>query len=528
MRLAKLLFVALLAGVAGDAVAAAPFDQPVRTGDGLVQGKALASGVHVFKGIPYAAAPVGALRWREPAPPRAWQGIRAADKFGNVCMQTSPAPVPGQKTRTVEQTLGVPESEDCLYLNVWTAARSPSQRQPVMVWIYGGGYVNGGASNPLTDGESFARDGVVFVSFNYRGGVLGYLVHPELSRESPHHTSGNYGSLDQIAALKWVQKNIAAFGGDPNNVTLFGQSAGAGSINMLQASPLAKGLFSRVIGESTTQLDFNYGGRNGSTGRSFAGAEKLGLQYQSALHAASLKELRSMPASVVSAPGLVKFYPIQGDNYFLPQTVWQSFVSGHQNDVAVIAGSNADEGINLPGKRIFPVTEAEKKTYQALYGADQTRKDQPAFGPAQSIDDALDWQAQKWAGLERKTGSKPSYAYFFSQIPPNAPQGVAPSQRGALHSAEVAYVFDNPASASSRGWTDQDRKLAAMMHGYWLNFARNGDPNGPGLPNWPQYDPAARQMMLFSDSPHAGPAPRPRAWDFLNAYYSRALAAKPN
>jgi len=527
MRLVRLLLVALSAGL-GIPAAADPASAPVQTENGLVQGTTLASGVHVFKGIPYAAPPVGELRWRAPEPVSSWQGIRNADKFGNVCMQSTPAAPSDHKGRTVEDAYGAAESEDCLYLNVWVPARKPSRHLPVMVWIYGGGFSNGGASRPQTDGEAFARDGIVLVSFNYRGGVLGYLTHPELTREAPYHASGNYGSLDQIAALKWVQKNIAAFGGDPSNVTLFGQSAGSGSINMLQASPLAKGLFSRVIGESTTQLDFNYGGINGATQRSFAGAEKLGLDFQASLHAASLSDLRRMPAQIVSASGRIKFYPIQGDGYFLPETVYATFASGHQNDVAVIAGSNADEGMNLRGRRIYPATDAEKAAYDALYGSDLTRNDAPGTGAPQSIDDALDWQAQKWAALEHQTGTKSSYAYYFSHVPPPGSSGdeMFPALKGAIHSAEIPYVFDNLDKLPDRSWTSQDRKLAATMHAYWVNFARKGDPNGPGLPVWPQYDPTARQMMLFSDTPHAGPAPRAEAWDFLNAYYGRALSAK--
>jgi len=528
MRFICLLLVAFLAGLVAPA-AADPADALIRTENGPVQGAVLASGIRVFKGIPYAAPPTGELRWSAPRPASSWEGVRNADKFGNVCMQTAATPLPDRKVRAIEEIYGAPEREDGLYLNIWAPLRKSVQHLPVLVWIYGGGYSNGGASRPQTDGEAFARDGIVFVSFNYRGGVLGYLTHPELTNEAPYHASGNYGSLDQIAALKWIQKNIAAFGGDPSNVTLFGQSAGSGSINMLQASPLARGLFSRVIGESTSQLDFNYGGINGATQRTFSSAEKLGLEFQASLHAASLSELRRMPAQEVSSPGHLKFYPIQGDGYFLPETVYAAFVSGHQSDVAVIAGSNADEGLNLRGKRIYPITGTEKAAYQALYGSDLSRTGEPD-PPAQSVDDALDWQAQKWAALEFQTGTKGSYAYYFSHIPPieSGDDEAFPALKGAFHGAEIPYVFDNLDKLPDLAWTDQDRKLATVMHSYWVNYARRGDPNGPGLPAWPRYDPAVRQMMLFSDTPHAGPAPRAQAWDFLNAYYGRTLSGKPD
>src|ERR1051326_7770876 len=235
------------------------FDDPVPTASGQVLGAKLASGVHVFRGIPYAAPPVGQLRWKEPQPVASWKGVRYATQYGNICVQTRSAPGAARdwgKDPLSPANMGdtTPESEDCLYLNIWTPAKAPGEKLPVMVWIYGGGFRNSSSSAPVYDGENFAKSGVVMVSFNYRGGVLGYLTHPELTKESPHHASGNYGNLDQIAALKWVQANIANFGGDPKNVTIFGESAGSSSVNLLQASPLAKGLFVRGIGESRTSI----------------------------------------------------------------------------------------------------------------------------------------------------------------------------------------------------------------------------------------------------------------------------------
>ncbi len=489
-------------------------DEPVHVQSGLVQGTRLTSGVEVFKGIPFAAPPLGDLRWREPRVPAAWNVIRRADRFGDVCLQTRDPRTSSGQPQSVESVYGVPASEDCLYLNLWTPAKRAGQRLPVMVWIYGGGYVSGGASRPEYDGETFARDGVILVDFNYRGGALGYLVHPELTRESPNHTSGNYGSLDQIAALKWVKTNIAAFGGDPDNVTVFGESGGSGSVNMLQASPLAKGLFRRAIGESTTQLDATTAGK---TLRTFASAEQDGLAFQKALNANSIEDLRKLSATAISTPLKVRTYPVQGDGYFLPSTVYDMFATGKQNDVAVIVGSNANEGENLTSKRVFPGTPQEAAAYARLYDAD-------ANGEAQSIADALAWQAQQWAAFERQTGHQASYVYVFARAWPfKSYDDWGFPLVGAFHTSEIPYVFDN-LNKIDGPWTALDQGVAHSMHAYWVNFAKTGTPNGPGLSQWPIYDPRSTRVMVFSETPHAQAAPRPNAHQFLDAYYKRILS----
>ena len=291
------------------------------------------SGLSVYKGVPFAAPPVGDLRWRPPAPVTPWTGTRKADAFAPACMQTGVS-MPGETPPAV--------SEDCLYLNIWTPAKSAHEHLPVIVWIYGGGYINGSASMPLYWGDQLAHKGVIVVTIAYRLGPLGFLAHPELTRESPHHSSGNYGLMDQIAALEWIQRNIAAFGGDPKNVTIAGQSSGSISVSILMASPLAKGLFQRAIGESgglfePLQLAPKY---------LLANAERDGEKYAVSLGATSLQELRRLPAARLTgnAGGIV--HPVI-EPYLLPVSPYEAFTSGQQNDVPLLLGSNAEEARSL-------------------------------------------------------------------------------------------------------------------------------------------------------------------------------------
>lgn len=450
------------------------------------------SGLQVYKGVPFAAPPLGDLRWRPPARVAAWTGTRKADAFAPACMQTGVS-MPGEMPPAV--------SEDCLYLNIWTPAKRAREHLPVIVWIYGGGWINGSASMPLYWGDRLARKGVIVVTIAYRVGSLGFLALPELTRESPHHSSGNYGLMDQIAALEWVQKNISAFGGDPKCVTIAGQSAGAMSVSILMASPRAKGLFQRAIGESgglfePLQLAPKY---------LLPNAEREGEKYAASLGATSLKELRRLPATLLSgnAEGIV--HPVI-EPYVLPLSPYEAFTSGQQNDLPLLLGSNAEEARSL-----VDVTQVTAATF--LSGIEQSYGKLPAplleAYPHATDEEArqarLDlerdlrfgWDMWTWARLQAGTGQRPVYYYSFKQKPP-FPAGSVYEGWGASHFAELWYVF-NHLNQSPWNWTAADRQVTEEMSRYWVNFARSGDPNGNGLPAWPAFSSAASQVLYLGD-----------------------------
>src|SRR5579884_480710 len=460
----------------------------VRIDSGQISGvDGYQEGIRVFKGIPYARPPVGDLRWRAPQPPAPWDGVRAADKFGAACMQT---PYPeGSPYRSAAE----PVSEDCLYLNVWTPAKSNRERHPVMVWIHGGAFTRGSGSTPAYDGEELAKKGVIVVTINYRLGIFGFFAHPELTKESDRNASGNYALLDQIAALEWVQRNIAAFGGDPKRVTIFGESAGSWSVNYLVASPLAKGLFQRAIGES---------GGAFAPMKTLAEVEKTGVEYARSLHAETLADLRAIPAEkLLNTPGS---FPPNVDGWLLPHDVYTIFATGKQNDVPTIVGSNADEG-----KSLFPPPsggrEALERLVKARFGA--TADKVLAAYPAATDEEAraayydamrdvtFGWQMRTWARLQTKTGKSRAYLYYFSRVPP----GPGAERYGAYHAAEIAYVFDNLAELPRHAFTDVDRKLADEISSYWVNFARTGNPNGANLPKWPAYSESTDLALELGD-----------------------------
>src|SRR5437870_63597 len=399
------------------------------------------------------------------------------------------------------------QSEDCLYLNVWTAARA-SDKRPVMVWIHGGALTRGSGVNGVYCGNALAKKGVVLVTINYRLGPLGYLAHPELTSESPQHASGNYGVLDQIAALKWVQKNIAAFGGDPARVTIFGESAGSWSVNILVASPLARGLFHRAIGESGGQ--FGPGTYLKEDRDKRPSAEKVGVAFAKAAGADSIKALRALPAEKIievfnndtegkrfrTAPNV--------DGWVLPDEVRNIFAKGKQNDVPVIIGSNANEMTTLTVPTNVPKTlDDYHKRLSTQYG--EATREFDAFYPAKTDSDVpkafLDslrdvtftLPMRTWARMTA-TGRSKAYLYFFTHVPPN------PNSKylGAYHASEIAYVFNNlnPQNAMLQ---EVDHKLAEAMSNYWVNFAKTGDPNGKGLPKWTPYNASDEPYMDFGD-----------------------------
>ena len=480
-------------------IAAIP-DQ-VRVEQGLLSGVAGASaGVRVFKGIPFAAAPVGDLRWLAPQPPTPWTGVRAADKPSANCMQRAAnggafPPYGGDRSATTM-------SEDCLYLNVYTAAVSAAAKQPVMVWIHGGAWTSG--AGVIYQGEDLARKGVVVVTVNYRLGVFGFLAHPELTKESAHHSSGNYALLDQIAALRWVSKNIAAFGGDPSRVTIFGESAGSWSVHNLVGSPLAKGLFHRAIGESGARFSIT---------TTLAEAEQAGVKFAESIGAPTLAALRATSADALQ--GAAGFQSVSNaDGWVLPATMAEIFAAGKQNDVPVLIGSNRDEGSIFTSEST--TTDNFKESTRRRFGedADAVLKLYPASSNQEARraqanlmrDQTFGWEMRTWARLQQTAKSK-VFLYYFTQVPPlpNA------EWLGAQHGAEIPYAMNwpNGSQAANAAWTDADRKFAEQVSSYWVNFAATGDPNGKGLPAWPAYSRAAERA--FELGPTIGPIPIPNA-----------------
>jgi para-nitrobenzyl esterase len=425
---------------------------------------------------------------------------------------------------------GEPEpktDEDCLYLNVWAPVKRPHGRLPVMVFIPGGGYTNGATSLPLYWGDRLAKRGVVVVTIAYRLGVLGFLAHPELTAESAHHSSGNYGLMDQTAALAWVKRNIAAFGGDPGRVTIFGQSAGAMSVSMLMASPLAQGLFEGAIGESgglfePLQLAPNY---------RLNAAERDGVSYATSVGAASLAELRRLPAeALLHGEGFKVSHPVV-EPYVLPLSPYDAFVAGRQARVPVLVGWNAEEPRSL-----IDVSLVRAATFAQDIGK--------AFGPLPSVltdayphaDDVqaaqarvdferdlrFAWDDWAWARLQARAGP-PVYIYRFEHHPP-FPAGSVRAHWGASHFAELWYVFDH-LDQEAWAWTPADRRLADAMAGYWVNFAKRGDPNGPGRPAWPRFDANDGQVLRLNDPIVAAPPPELATLKVFDSVYAQLRGA---
>jgi para-nitrobenzyl esterase len=488
-----------------------------RTASGVVEGAVSPDGkVLSFKGIPFAAPPIGPLRWKPPQPVAPWSGVRKAVEFGPRCMQT----------RVYDDMVfrDVGPSEDCLYLNVWIPEGHFSTKLPVMVWVYGGGFMAGATSEPRQDGSKLCQKGVVVVSMNYRLGIFGFFSHPELTRESGHNASGNYGLMDQLAALQWVKENIAGFGGDPDNVTIFGESAGSSSVSALMASPLAKGLFRRAIGES---------GAIFGTVRPMklrAETEKTGIEFaKSAFGTESLEALRAQPANDVLQAAAKKGAPrfsTNVDGYFLPESVQAIFVAGKQSHVPLLAGWNLDEGEYQSILKDGPATpENFAARVRELYGAnaDTILKLYPATTEAEVKRAAQDlagdrftaFTTWKWMELHLKTGESPVYRYRFEEtlpLPANAPPGTEPT---APHASEIEFVFEALAS-ENLPWRPQDEKVSDQMSSYWTNFAKTGNPNGTGLPQWPVYGPESFQVMHLNAKPEALPDDHRARYLFLN------------
>jgi para-nitrobenzyl esterase len=501
-------------------------DNQVRIDSGIIEGMASADpGVSAFLGIPFAAPPVGALRWREPRPVAPWSGVRKAVEFG-------PRPMQGQLyTDMIFRDKG--PSEDCLYLNVWTPADSAKARLPVMVWIFGGGFEAGSTSEPRQDGTNLATKGVVVVSMNYRLGIFGFFAHPWLTAESGGGPLGNYGIMDQTAALRWVQKNIAAFGGDPGNVTIFGESAGSFSVSLQMASRDARGLFQKAIGESGSMV----GTRRLPTERNsrvypLARAEAAGVRFADAIGVKSLDELRAMPAAKLLRESQGSRYkeigrdpPIVVDGHSFPKDPYSIFSEGSQAHVPLLAGWNADEnrahavfGDKRPTIRSF--VDSVRSRYPAF--SDELLRVYPASTEEEAVSSAGDMacdgfivsSVRNWIMKHLATGNSPVYVYRFDRAVPISPNivingaHVTAADTGAPHASEIPYVFGARRASRAALWTPDDLALSDTIATYWSNFAKAGDPNGGGLPNWPQYTATGGYPIMHLDV-HVGVKPEP-------------------
>ena len=495
--------------------------------------------IAVFRGVPYAKPPLGALRWRPPQRPEPWAGVRQATEFGPGSIQILS---PGNSFYYIGEG---PTSEDCLYLNVHTGSLDPAERRPVIVWFHFGAFNFGWSGGPVFEGTELARKGAVIVTVNYRLGRAGFLAHPALTAESEFHASGNYGLMDQIAALTWIRENIGAFGGDPGCVTVYGVSAGSFSVSSLMASPLAKGLFQRAIGGSGGAFGpvSEDNSRIGDYSQSLAAAERAGAKLMAGLGARTADEMRALPLEPMltidlSQPGPGFFdtaYPLI-DGHVLPTDPHTAFTSGSYNDVPLITGSSANEigpffmdtAIYLDVSRELIGDSFEEFINLFPAGPDgQTMRSSSAGNG----DRLFTWQNWTWARLHARHGRHPVYYYHFahpSPVPADryVEQSLFPNL-GAVHTSEVPYVFRN-LTARDWPWTDSDRELSDAMSGYWLEFARGGNPNGAHRPEWPNFTAASPQMMSFESRPVARLAPAERLRErltFWDEFFAKERAA---
>jgi len=518
MKLVKAACVVIVLSIA--ASAHAQIQDAAVTGGRVAGG--VANGVASFKGVPFAASPVGALRWKAPQAVTPWSGVKQATAFGPSCIQD-----PNFAT-----LFGAPAafSEDCLYLNVWTPAKSPAERLPVMVWIYGGGFVGGMTSIPTYDGTRFATKGVVLVSIAYRLGVFGFLAHPELSRESGKG-SGTYGLQDMIAGLKWVQTNIDKFGGDPRRVTIFGESAGGIAVSMLAVSPAAKGLFQAAISESGG----NFGpprvtNEGGATAPSLAVAEQTGRSFLAKLGANDITSGRELPAEKLQTalgPGLQTMFWPAFDGNILPGTQYELYQAKRFNDTPVLIGTNSDEGALFAQPGVTPTLF--ESLVRAGYGAradeilaayaHATNEDAAKASRDLFRDSLFAWPTWTWATLQAQKGTGKAYVYYFDRRTPQSPNG-------ANHASEIPFVFGNLSGTGGGliglGGTarPEDVALSELMNSYWVNFAKTGDPNGPGLPMWPAFTPSTQNVMILDTRPSARPLPNMMQLKAMDEYFT--------
>ncbi|HTY93104.1 MAG TPA: carboxylesterase family protein [Steroidobacteraceae bacterium] len=523
------LGVRLLAGLAALLAGPAAFAQisTATVTGGAVQGT-VSDGIAAFKGIPFAAPPVGPLRWQAPHPVHAWQGVLETDAYGPSCMQ-SPAML-------ALMGVGPKAGEDCLYLNVWTAAKSATERRPVMVWIYGGGFAAGATASATYDGRQFAGQGVVLVSVAYRVGPFGFLAHPALTREGGG-TSGNYGLQDMIAGLRWVRRNIAKFGGDPSRVTVFGESAGGIAVSMLAASPAARGLFQRVISESGGSFGPpRRGTQAGGLVPTLADAEAFGEQFLSKLGATDLAGARALPAakiqSALPSDSLSGGFWPNFDGKILPGDQYLRYEARQFNDTPILVGTNSDEGALFvrPGMTSALFESQVRAGYgehaDAILAAYPHATDQQAVRAGKQLqrDVTFAWSTWAWATLQSRLGRHKAFVYYFDHRTPQSPDG-------ANHGSEIAYVFGTLDLPGLGGVvlkpSASERALSGQMQRYWINFATSGDPNGPGLPPWPAFDERTQQAMVLADAPAAQPLPNQAQLKAMDDYLRWRRASAP-
>lgn len=482
----------------------------VKVDGGIIQGT-LTEDMAIYKGIPFAAPPVGNLRWKAPQPVEKWEGVKQTSEY-------APAPMQGGNPASGK-------SEDCLYLNVWSPAKAANEKLPVLVWIYGGGFSFGSTSDPVHNGENLARKGVVVVSIAYRVGQIGFLAHPELSAENPNNVSGNYGLLDMIAGLQWVQNNIKAFGGDPGKVTIFGESAGGIAVSMLCASPLAKGLFHGAISQSGGSFGptrpTTYPGENMKT---LEQAEQDGVEYAKSFGVSSIEKLREVDAENLIPRGwtMPGGWPIV-DGYVIPDDQFTLYKNGNYNDVPVLIGYNSDEGLSFPSGRTSEEYIAYLNERFGPYAdkllAAYPLTDNVVARSARNLmrDAAFGWPTWSWARLQTQTGHSPVYLYYFDQhpqYPENSPQ----ADHGTPHGVDVAYVFMNLDKKNPR-FTPADFEISEIMGTYWTNFAKYGNPNGENVSQWPVFTNNNPQVMYLKVQPQIGPVPDEASLKVMDAYF---------
>ncbi|MDB5139258.1 MAG: carboxylesterase [Mucilaginibacter sp.] len=489
----KVFYTLFLSGIIFFNQATAQNNPTVKISNGTLQGTFDPStGIKSFKGIPYAQAPVGELRWKEPQPVTNWTGVRLADHFSHTPMQKRIFSDMIFRADTM--------SEDCLYLNVWAPAKVSNEKLPVLVYFYGGGFVAGDGSEARYDGESLARKGIVTITINYRLGIFGFFAHPELTKESPHHASGNYGLMDQNAALRWVQANIEAFGGDPKRVTIAGESAGSIAVCAQMASPLSKDLIAGAIGESGAMI------KPTLPAISLADGEKIGTDFAQKTDSKSLADLRAIPAAqlldAASKPGAYHLAATI-DGYFLSKPIVEIFESGEQAHVPLLVGWNSTETSyqSLMGNELpEPLNYVKRVKQQFGDNADEIIKLYPGTTEEEVIKSAtalasdrfIAYSTWKWADLQAKTGEKPVYRYLFSCPRPSAvvkennpaANKMPPPMIGASHASEIEFALGNLSSDKVYAWTPDDYKVSATMEDYFANFIKTGNPNGKGLPKW--------------------------------------------
>lgn len=506
------LAAACLLAVGIEAYAQAP-GLVVATENGQLRGADAGDGIRAYKGIPFAAPPVGELRWKVPQPLQPWEGVREATAFGPSPMQAAPTPFLFWSREFL-----IPEepiNEDCLYLNVWTPAKASDEKLPVLVYIYGGGFRSGGGGCPIYDGKATAEKGIVFVSINYRVGLFGFLAHPELSAESPAGASGNYGLMDMVAGLQWVKDNIAAFGGDPGRVTIAGQSAGAFAVNYLTVSPLARGLFHGAIAESGGDFMASRGGR----GQALSVAEAAGLELETEMGVQGLEALRALPAEKLLTAQKGGQWPIV-DGQVITEPVAETYAKGGQAQVPVLLGWNKDD--------LVFVQQQEPEAFRASLGvrfgemAASFSEAYPSGNAAETLesqkrlsrDEIFGIQVHAWARAHASKPGQPVYLYNFNRAVPGYDEA---TRFGAFHSGEIVYAYDN-LHTLDRPWEPADRELTRIMSGYWANFVRSGDPNGAGLPNWPGYDREQEQLLQLDTEVKAVSFPDREAYDLWGRF----------